>query len=75
MTKGSEVCSAWNHPKSEMADTIAISEGFKGITGITTLLVIIEGDCAEIIHELSQPGFLAIGEFRNPYRYSSSVKT
>jgi hypothetical protein len=37
--------------------------------------VIIEGDCAEIIHELSHSGFLAIGEFRNPYRYSSSVKT
>jgi hypothetical protein len=37
--------------------------------------VIIEGDCAEIIHELGRPGFLATGEFMNPYRYSSSVKT
>jgi hypothetical protein len=35
-----------------MADAIAILDGVKGITGITTLLVIIEKDCAEIIHEL-----------------------
>jgi hypothetical protein len=31
MTKGAEVCSAWNRPKPEMADAIAILEGVNSI--------------------------------------------